>query len=65
LFWGKEYMAKELRCRDLGFDCDQVIQGEAEEEVVAKAATHALLVHRVEVIDEKILEQIRTVIRTV
>jgi predicted small metal-binding protein len=32
---------KELRCRDVGMDCDEVIRGESEEDVIRRAADHA------------------------
>lgn len=38
---------KTLHCRDAGFDCDGVIQGNSEKEVLKKAAQHALGVHGV------------------
>ena len=38
-------MAKELRCRDLGFDCDAVVTGENEDEIVAQVVEHARAVH--------------------
>ncbi len=38
-------MAKELHCRDLGFDCEGVVTAESEDEVVAQAAIHARDVH--------------------
>jgi predicted small metal-binding protein len=33
-------MAKVLRCRDLGVDCDFVASGKTKEEVLKKAAEH-------------------------
>lgn len=38
-------MARELNCRDLGFDCDGVVVAENDDEVVAQAAQHAREVH--------------------
>jgi predicted small metal-binding protein len=34
-----------LSCRETGLDCDYVIQGETEEEVLIKGADHAIKVH--------------------
>jgi predicted small metal-binding protein len=34
-------MAKLLRCKDVGVDCDFVARGKTEEEVLNKAAEHA------------------------
>ena len=52
---------KELRCRDVGFDCDAVVHAESEEEVLAIAAQHAKEVHKVEVTPEQ-AKQIATLI---
>ena len=38
-------MAKELRCADVGFECDVQFSGESEEEIMAQAAEHAQAVH--------------------
>jgi predicted small metal-binding protein len=53
---------KELRCRDAGFECDEVIQGEDEQEVMSKAAEHARDVHGMDEIDEDTGQQIRQLI---
>jgi predicted small metal-binding protein len=33
-------MAKVLRCRDVGMDCDFVVQANTEEEILQHAAAH-------------------------
>lgn len=38
-------MAKELHCRDLGFDCDAVVVAENEDEVLAQVAEHGKSAH--------------------
>jgi predicted small metal-binding protein len=38
-------MAKELRCADVGFDCQAVINADTEDEVMAQAAEHGKSVH--------------------
>ena len=43
---------KIVRCRDLGFDCDQEIRAESEEEVLRQAAEHTQTVHGVKVTPE-------------
>ena len=53
---------KELRCRDAGFDCDEVIRGENEQEVMSKGAEHAREVHGVDEIDEETEQRIRSLI---
>ena len=53
---------KELRCRDAGFVCDEVIKGEDEQEVMSKVAEHARDVHGMDEIDEDTGQQIRQLI---
>ena len=43
---------KELRCRDAGFDCDTVLRGDSNDEVMAQARAHAHEAHGVEVTPE-------------
>jgi predicted small metal-binding protein len=50
---------KELICADVGFDCDQVIHGADEEEVMSKAAAHARDVHGMSEIDDETGAKIR------
>lgn len=38
-------MARELRCRDVGFDCEGVIQGENDDEVMRQASEHGRQTH--------------------
>ena len=38
-------MAKELHCRDIGFDCDAVVMAESEDEILAQVVDHAKSVH--------------------
>ena len=59
---------KEIRCAEVGFfpDCDGVMRGQTEEEVMAEAADHGREVHGMTDDDfpdenvEKIREHIRT-----
>lgn len=39
----------QLKCRDAGFDCDAVFEGESVEEVIAQAGPHAKEAHGVDV----------------
>lgn len=52
---------KELRCRDVGFECDAVVHAETNEEILAQAAAHAKEAHGVEVTPEQ-AKQIATLI---
>ena len=40
-------MAKAARCKDTGQNCEFVIQGETEEELLANAAQHGKDAHRI------------------
>lgn len=53
---------KTLHCADAGFDCQGVIKGTTEEEVLTQAAQHAREVHGVEVTPE-MAATLRTLIR--
>ncbi len=55
-------MAKTIRCRDGGFDCNEVVRGQTEEEVLQKAAEHARRDHNLEVTPE-LAAQVRTLIK--
>jgi predicted small metal-binding protein len=50
---------KELVCADVGFDCDQVIHGEDDEEVMSKAAAHVRDVHGMNEIGEETGAKVR------
>jgi len=56
-------MAKVLRCRDVGMDCDFEARAETEEEILKKAAVHAETVHNMKEIPEEVLAQVRAAIR--
>jgi predicted small metal-binding protein len=34
-----------LACRETGFDCDYIIKGETEEDILKNGAEHAIQVH--------------------
>lgn len=56
-------MAKELHCRDLGFDCEGVVVADTDDEVVAQAAQHARDVHGMndeQLSDPAFAEQVRS-----
>ncbi len=56
-------MAKVLRCKDVGFECDGVIRAETEEEVLKKAAEHAQSVHNLKELSDEVVEKVRAAIR--
>jgi predicted small metal-binding protein len=53
---------RELNCRDVGFDCNEVIRGETDEEVMSQAAAHARDAHGMSEIDEETGARIRSLI---
>jgi len=56
-------MAKIMRCKDVGMDCDFVARGETEEEVLKQAAEHADTVHDLKEIPDEVLAKVRAAIR--
>jgi predicted small metal-binding protein len=53
-------MAKELICRDVGFDCQAVVQAESEDEVMAQVEVHAREVHGLQQIDAETDQKFRS-----
>jgi predicted small metal-binding protein len=56
-------MAKILRCRDVGMDCDFEVRGGTEEEILKKATEHAHLAHNMKEITRESVEKVRASIR--
>jgi predicted small metal-binding protein len=56
-------MAKVVRCRDVGFDCEGVIRAETEEEALAQAAAHAQAVHNLKEVTPEVVAAVRAVMR--
>jgi predicted small metal-binding protein len=56
-------MAKVLRCKDVGMDCDFVARADSEEELLKKAAEHATTAHDMKKIPEAVLTKVRAAIR--
>lgn len=56
-------MAKILRCRDVGFDCDRVVRADSEDEILRQAAQHAQRDHGLETIGEEVVRKVRAAIR--
>jgi predicted small metal-binding protein len=53
---------RELNCREVGFDCDEVMRGDTDEEVMSQAAAHARDVHGMNEIDEETGARIQSLI---
>lgn len=56
-------MAKVLRCRDVGMDCNFVARGQTEEELLKEAAEHAQSAHNMDEIPKEVVEKVRAAIR--
>ena len=56
-------MDKELRYRDIGIDCDLMVCGKTEDEVLTKAGQHVLAVHGIEGFSKEFYDKARSAIR--
>jgi predicted small metal-binding protein len=55
-------MAKILKCRDVGVDCDHVIRGVNEQEIMEKAKQHAAKDHAIHSIPRDLLRRVKAAI---
>ena len=57
---------KTISCREAGFDCDHLVKGETEEDVLKNGAEHAMKVHGMkdEDITPEMKQKIKGLIRT-
>lgn len=55
-------MAKEMRCGDLMPNCDRVIDGKDEKEVMVKAAEHARTAHNIREMTPDLEKRVRNAI---
>lgn len=53
---------KVLHCRDAGFDCDAVVRGETDDDILAQVRPHAKEAHQVDV-DSGMETQLKPLIR--
>lgn len=56
-------MAKELRCADVGMDCDFVATADTKEELMGKVAAHASATHGIHEITPELEAKVSSVIR--
>jgi predicted small metal-binding protein len=56
-------MAKVLRCRDVGLDCEGELRGQTEEEILRQAAEHAQDVHNIRDMSPDLVQKVRAAIR--
>jgi predicted small metal-binding protein len=56
---------KTINCREAGFDCDHIVKGETEEDVMKNGAKHAMEAHgmKEEDITPEMEQKIRGLIR--
>ena len=54
-------MTYVVNCRDIGFDCEGVVKGETEEEVLQKVAQHASSTHGLSEVTDEIVAKVRSV----
>jgi predicted small metal-binding protein len=57
-------MAKLLRCRDVGFDCDAEVRADSQEEILAQVVVHAREVHGIEEVPDEVVQQAIASIRS-
>lgn len=56
-------MAKVVKCRDVGVDCDFEARGQTEQEVLRNAAEHARTAHGMEQIPPELAVKVKAAIR--
>ncbi len=57
-------MAKRLRCRDVGMNCDFEARGATDDEVLQKAAAHARRDHQMQELSPDLMARVRAAIRS-
>ena len=58
-------MTKQLRCRDVGLNCDFEARGDTVEEVLRQAAEHARSVHQITEMPPELAAKVQAAVRTV
>ena len=56
-------MAKVVRCREVGVDCDFEARGETEQEVLDKCAEHGRTAHGMQELTPELVAKVRAAIR--
>jgi predicted small metal-binding protein len=56
-------MAKTIHCKDVGFDCEGIVQAESEEKVLQMAAEHAKTAHGISDLTDEMITKVKSVIR--
>jgi predicted small metal-binding protein len=56
-------MAKVLRCKDVGMNCDFEVRATTEEEILQRAAEHAQTAHGMKEIPQEVVAKVQAAIR--
>ena len=56
-------MTKKVHCRDVGYDCDGIVQAETIDDLLVKVAQHAKEAHGLEEVTEEVAAKVKSVIR--
>ncbi len=56
-------MAKILRCKDVGVDCDFEARADTEEEILRKCGEHAVKDHGMVDIPQEMIDKVRAAIK--
>ena len=56
-------MARVVSCKDVGVDCDFVMRGETDQDILQQAAEHARTAHNMTEIPPEVAEKLRVAIR--
>ncbi len=56
-------MALVVHCRDVGFDCDGVVEVETEAELLQQVAAHAMSAHGLTEVTSEVVDKVKSVIR--
>ncbi len=56
-------MAKVLRCRDLGLDCDEEVRGDSVDDILQKAYAHAMEKHQGLQVTSELVEQAKAAVK--
>lgn len=58
-------MAKVIKCREVGLDCNFIARAETEEDLMKQIAAHANTTHGVRVMPDDVIAKVRSVIRNI
>jgi predicted small metal-binding protein len=57
-------MTKQLRCRDVGMNCDFEARGATEDEVLKQAVAHARTAHQITELTPELAAKVKAAIRS-